>query len=158
MLKPIFRIWRSFPSWVHVLATWMVRPKFLLGVSAIIFDKDGRILLFRHTYRIFEWGLPGGGLEYGEEPNLAIEREFLEETGIKIKAEKLISVDVSKEFRRHVSLVYLCKILKGEFSPSIEIAEMKFFDLDKLPKMLFAEKDLIKRVDKLIRSEKRRKK
>lgn len=128
--------------WVHVLATRLTQPKFNAGVSALVFDEQGRVLLFKHTYRKFEWGIPGGGLEYKEQPTDAMVREFHEETGMKIEIEKLLRVSSAREFP-HLGIVYLCKITGGEFKPSHEISEMKYFDPDDLPVMLFAEKDLI---------------
>ncbi|WKZ41547.1 MAG: NUDIX domain-containing protein [Anaerolineales bacterium] len=143
MLKPLLRLWRLLPMWVHVLATRLTQPKFNAGVSALVFDEQGRVLLFKHTYRKFEWGIPGGGLEYKEQPTDAMVREFYEETGMKIEIEKLLRVSSAREFP-HLGIVYLCKITGGEFKPSHEISEMKYFDPDDLPVMLFAEKDLIR--------------
>lgn len=143
MLKSLFRLWRLLPMWVHVLATRLTQPKFNAGVSALVFDEQGRVLLFKHTYRKFEWGIPGGGLEYKEQPTDAMVREFHEETGMKIEIEKLLRVSSAREFP-HLGIVYLCKITGGEFKPSHEISEMKYFDPDDLPVMLFAEKDLIR--------------
>jgi 8-oxo-dGTP diphosphatase len=128
--------------WMHVLAMRMYRPKFRAAVAAMVFDKQGRILLFKHTYRKFEWGLPAGGLEYNEQPDKAIVREFFEETGMQIEAEKLLLAESSKE-DHNISLIYLCKIVNGTFKESSEISEMKYFDVNDLPKMLFAEKNLI---------------
>lgn len=143
MLKSLFRLWRLLPMWVHVFATRLTQPKFNAGVSALVFDEQGRVLLFKHTYRKFEWGIPGGGLEYKEQPTDAMVREFHEETGMKIEIEKLLRVSSAREFP-HLGIVYLCKITGGEFKPSHEISEMKYFDPDDLPVMLFAEKDLIR--------------
>lgn len=143
MLKSLFRLWRLLPMWMHVLATRLTQPKFNAGVSALVFDEQGRVLLFKHTYRKFEWGIPGGGLEYKEQPTDAMVREFHEETGMKIEIEKLLRVSSAREFP-HLGIVYLCKITGGEFKPSHEISEMKYFDPDDLPVMLFAEKDLIR--------------
>lgn len=111
----------------------------------MIFDEQGRVLLFKHTYRKFEWGIPAGNLEYGEQPEKAVVREILEETGMQIRVQKLLLADSSK-YDHHVSLIYLCKIIAGEFKESLEISEMKYFDVDDLPPMLFAEKVLIRRV------------
>ena len=76
--------------WIHVLVMRMFRPKFRAAVAAIVFDEQGRILLFKHTYRKFEWGIPAGGLEYGEQPDKAIVREFFEETSMQIEVQKLL--------------------------------------------------------------------
>ena len=51
-------------------------------------------------------------------------------------------VTSAREFP-HLGITYLCKITGGEFKPSHEISEMKYFDVNDLPIMLFAEKDLI---------------
>lgn len=135
--------------WVHVLAMRMYRPKFRAAVAAMIFDGQGRILLFKHTYRKFEWGIPAGGLEYGEQPDKAIVREFLEETGMQISVERLLLAESSRD-DHNISLIYLCKIMHGTFQASSEISEIRYFGLNELPSMLFAEKKLIHAVaDKL---------
>ena len=141
-MKPLLRLWRILPMWIHVLAMRMLRPKFRAAVAAMIFNEHGRILLFKHTYRKFEWGIPAGGLEYGEQPEKAIIREFFEETGMQIKVEKLLLAESSKE-DNNISLIFLCKIVSGTFKESHEISEMKYFEIDDLPQMLFAEKNLI---------------
>jgi len=139
----LFRIWRILPMWIHVLAMRMYRAKFRASVAAMVFDEQGRILLFKHTYRKFEWGIPAGGLEYNEQPERAIVREFFEETSMQIKVEKLLLAESSKE-DHNISLIYLCKIVSGMFEESNEISEMKYFDVNDLPHMLFAEKNLIR--------------
>ena len=143
MIKSLFRLWRTLPMWTHVLVTRITQPKFNAGVSALVFDEQGRVLLFKHTYRKFEWGIPGGGLEYREQPAEAMIREFYEETGMGIEIKKLLKVASAKEFP-HLSIVYLCKITGGEFTPSYEISEIRYYDVNDLPEMLFAEKDLIR--------------
>jgi ADP-ribose pyrophosphatase YjhB (NUDIX family) len=100
-------------------------------------------LLFKHTYRKYEWGIPGGALEYREQPIEAVVREFHEETGMQIEVIRLLRVASAREFP-HLGITYLCKIIGGEFKPSHEISEMKYFDVNNLPVMLFAEKDLIR--------------
>ncbi len=145
MMKNLLRIWRTLPIWMHVLAMRIYRPKFRAAVAAIIFDEHGRILLFKHTYRKFEWGIPAGGLEYGEQPAQAIVREFYEETGLQIKVDKLLLAESSLE-DHNISLIYLCNIVSGAFKESPEISEMKYFDVNDLPHMLLAEKELIRRV------------
>jgi len=142
MTRIFLKIWRTLPMWIHVLAMRMYRPKFRAAVAAMIFDEQGRILLFKHTYRKYEWGIPAGGLEYGEQPDKAIVREFFEETGMDLQVERLLLAESSRE-DRNISLIFLCKIVSGAFKESNEISEMKYFDVDNLPIMLFAEKNLI---------------
>jgi len=150
MMKTLLRLWRVLPMWVHVLAMRTYRAKFRASVAAMVFDEHGRILLFKHTYRKFEWGIPAGGLEYNEQPENAIVREFFEETGMQIKVEKLLLAESSKE-DRNISLIFLCKIVSGTFKESHEISEMKYFEVNDLPQMLFAEKNLIRLVAKSLK-------
>ena len=116
-----------------------------MAVAAVIFDEHERILLFKHTYRKFEWGIPAGGLEHREQPENAIVREIYEEAGMQIEVQKMLLAESAKE-DHHVSLIYLCKTVSGEFKASLEISEMKYFDVNNLPQMLFAEKNLIRKI------------
>lgn len=143
MTSVLLRIWRRLPMWLHVIASKMARAKFRAAVAALVFNEQGQILLFKHTYRKFEWGIPAGSLEHREQPADAVLREFYEETRMQIQIEKLLTVTSARE-DHHLTVVYLCEIAGGEFSPSPEISEMKYFDINDLPRMLFAEKSLIR--------------
>jgi len=143
MIKILMRLWRLLPMWMHVFAAKMARSKFRAAVAALVFNEQGQILLFKHTYRKFEWGIPAGSLEYHEQPADAVLREFYEETGMQIQIKKLFTVTSARE-DHHLTVVYLCKITGGKFKPSHEISEMKYFDVNDLPRMLFNEKDLIR--------------
>ena len=147
MIKILLRIWRIFPLWFQTLVSRVVRPRFRMAVAALVFDEHGRILLFKHTYRKLAWGIPAGGLEFKEQPKDAIVREFFEETGMTVEVVNLLLADSSPDFH-HVSLVYLCEIVAGEFRESHEISEIQYFDVENLPPMLFDEKDLIRAVHK----------
>ena len=146
----LLRMWRALPMWIHVFAMRMYRPKFRAAVAAMIFDEQGRILLFKHTYRKFEWGIPAGGLEHREQPEPAIIREFFEETGMQIEVQRLLLAESSKD-DHNISLIFLCKIMDGKFKESSEISEMRYFDVNDLPHMLFAEKNLIRVVTKRLK-------
>ena len=57
-----------------------------------IVEKDGRFLMV-YTSKDRNHSLPGGGIEPGETPEEAINREFIEEAGFKIKsAEEIVQV------------------------------------------------------------------
>ncbi|MGI8516917.1 MAG: NUDIX hydrolase [Acidimicrobiia bacterium] len=58
--------------------------KFRLGVYGLAID-DVAVLLTRLSVAALDegyWTLPGGGLDWGEDPVAGLEREFLEETGL----------------------------------------------------------------------------
>jgi len=61
------------------LKAWVSPVAF--GVSAIVDDEAGRVLLVRHSYQP-GWHLPGGGVEPVEPPAEAVLRELREEVGL----------------------------------------------------------------------------
>lgn len=63
------------------------------SVTAVVI-RENKVLLARHTYGNGKGLLiiPGGYVEYGETPQYAVVREFLEETNVKIKPDKIIGI------------------------------------------------------------------
>ena len=72
----------------------------------MILEKDGKILLVRRNKNPYKgtWSLPGGYVEYGETVEQAVERELLEECGLKVKIDKLLGVysDPKRQPDKHV--------------------------------------------------------
>jgi ADP-ribose pyrophosphatase YjhB (NUDIX family) len=67
---------------------------FAVGVAALIRDEHGRILLVHRTYSRDEpWALPGGWLEGSEGIDRTLERELLEETGLRVRAGPVRAVE-----------------------------------------------------------------
>ncbi len=54
------------------------------GAYGVLFH-DGRIACARVGYEGFTYDLPGGGIDPGETPEMAVEREFIEETGLRVR-------------------------------------------------------------------------
>jgi ADP-ribose pyrophosphatase YjhB (NUDIX family) len=143
IMKILVKVWGMFPNWLQTLISRIIRPRFRVAVAAFVFDDENRILLCEHTYRrSHPWGLPAGGLEYGEDPEEGIKRELWEETGYNVLVERLLYADSAAEFR-HISLIYLCRIIDGAFKPNLEVSNVKFYPLDQLPKLLPTEQILI---------------
>ena len=57
-------------------------PTPLATVGALIRAPDNRVLLVQTRKWRGTWGVPGGKIEYGETIRAALQREFLEETGL----------------------------------------------------------------------------
>ncbi|NYG55478.1 NUDIX domain-containing protein [Nocardioides perillae] len=55
-------------------------------------DHDGRVLLCQLTYKR-DWDLPGGVVEVGESPQVAVAREVEEELGLQVEAGALLLTD-----------------------------------------------------------------
>lgn len=65
-----------------------MKQKMIVAVTGLAVRSDGKFLLTkRHqpTTPIWhnKWNIPGGGLEWGESPEVALVREFAEELGVK---------------------------------------------------------------------------
>jgi 8-oxo-dGTP pyrophosphatase MutT (NUDIX family) len=58
----------------------------------LVRDTADRVLMCRLTYKQ-DWDLPGGVVEVGESPQLAVAREVTEELGLEIKAGPLLLTD-----------------------------------------------------------------
>lgn len=58
-----------------------------VGVAAVIV-RDGKLLMLQRQGAHGEgsWSVPGGWMEHGEDWHAAVEREVLEETGVRVKA------------------------------------------------------------------------
>lgn len=141
----LLKIWRLFPGWLQNFASRLIRPLFQVFSAAVIFNEHKQLLLVKLTYQRFHpWGLPGGGMDYGEQPADAVVREMFEETGITVEIEKFLLAKTWEPAR--VGLYYLCKIKKGEFQPSDEVAEIGYFSKDHLPDVRPLDVGLIKQI------------
>ena len=61
------------------------------SVSAVIFDRRGRLLLQQRSDG-GQWGLPGGSVEIGESVTDAVRREVNEETGLNVAVKRMVGV------------------------------------------------------------------
>lgn len=111
----------------------MVVPTFTVGVSGVVLDDAGQVLLLRHRFRESQaWELPGGFLPRSERPEEALRRELREETGLEIDVGPLIGVGT--RVGQHLDLCYAARI-QGETAmvTNAEILEARFFPSDRLP-------------------------
>ena len=103
-----------------------------VGAYAICLDEADRILLCRLEPSIAPgkvWTLPGGGLDFGESPAIAVVRELAEESGYTGEVIELVDVsdhlftsatDSGTETRFHaIRIVYLVRILGGDLRDEV---------------------------------------
>lgn len=114
-----------------------ITPK--VDVRGAVF-KDGQILMVKEMLDGL-WSLPGGYADVNESPSSMVEREIMEETGIKAKARRVVGVYEANHDRDPVNVfhcykvLFLCDYLEGSPRPSFETLEVKFYSLDELPEL-----------------------
>ena len=100
-----------------------------------------------------KWELPGGRVEYGENPEETAKREFIEEVGCEIRIKKLIPFAQSSVWARTDSkeqqvivLCYEAEIING--TPSVQdkkVAEVAWFSKEEILSL-----DILRGINKFI--------
>jgi len=110
-----------------------------VDVRAVV-QKDGRILLVKERSD-GRWSLPGGFADINYSPKEVAVKEVAEETGLEVKATRLLAViDTDRhnfpplEFH-YYKIIILCDLIGGELRGSCETEEAQFFDPDDLPEL-----------------------
>ena len=101
-----------------------------VAAYALVRDAEGRILLCRIAPSVVAgevWTLPGGGLEFGEQPDAAVLREMAEEAGYRGEVVALVDVysrtlpDSDEGGRLHaIRIVYRVRIMGGELRDEVD--------------------------------------
>lgn len=114
-----------------------------LDTRAAVF-KEGKILLVHEKNGT--WSLPGGWCDVLQSVRTNTVKEVKEETGLDVKAVRLIAL---QDRNKHNVPVYaygvckvfvLCELIGGEFTENGETTEIAFFDVENLPANLAKEK------------------
>jgi len=103
-----------------------------------IIEKDKKILLVKrasHMHEPNKYCLPGGYLDQKETIEKGILRETREETGYRSKVLTLFRINGNpKRDRGNVDFIFLLKPLGKVGKHDKEVSEVKWFDLNNLPK------------------------
>ena len=134
MFTDLFAIlWRKAPKSVRRWSMRLLHPRFGVTSAGIVTDADGRILLLKHVFRPGSgWGLPGGFLEAGEQPEAALRRELEEEVGLELDQVKLFTVRTFKK-PKQLEVVFRCKAVGKAQSQSVEVKTLGWFAPDEFP-------------------------
>ncbi|MEV5886833.1 NUDIX domain-containing protein [Streptomyces sp. NPDC052020] len=112
----------------------------LPGVTAVVFDDRGRVLLNRRS-DTRRWSVIGGIPDPGEQPAACAVREVYEETAVRCEAERVVLVQALSPVRydngdvcQYMDVTFRCRALAGEARVNDdESLEVGWFTVDALP-------------------------
>lgn len=86
-----------------------------------LIKREGKYLIthrsLEENWKPGEWDIPGGTVEFGElDPKKALDREIVEETGLRVKIGSLLHLysSMSNSQRHQFQFVYACEYQSGE--------------------------------------------
>lgn len=124
-------IWRKIPNSLRKRIVRTNQNKFTVSAGVVINNREGKFLLLDHVFRAGSgWGIPGGFLEYGEQPVEALKRELCEETGLELRNIEMISVQT---IGKHIEILFRAEAEGEVLVNNFEITSAKWFDLEELP-------------------------
>jgi ADP-ribose pyrophosphatase YjhB (NUDIX family) len=137
VLNLIAKLWNGLGAPVRRSLTWLAHAKFIHGVSGVIVDERGRVLLLKHRFwKEQRWGLPGGLAQHGETLGATLRRELREETGLEVRPTLLLRVKTAQG--RMAEFILLGECNGTPEARSAEIMDARFWERTALPENLLA--------------------
>lgn len=118
--------------------------RFLVGITGLGVDAQGRVLLARHRFGAPQWRFLGGFLHPRERVDEALAREIREETGLAVEVGPILEVVTGYRWER-VEIVFAYRVTGGAAALSSEILELRSFSPDALPEVRADQRGLIER-------------
>ncbi len=126
------KVWKVLPRNGRQWISRSIQTKFTISAAGIILNDKDEVLLLDHVLRPDSgWGIPGGFMEMGEQPEAAFRREIREETGLELHSVKLHRV---RTLRRHIEVIYIARGVGEAEVKSREIRKLAWFAIDDIPK------------------------
>ena len=126
-------VWRALPPGFRRWSMRATQTRFTVTAGALIFNDAGQVLLLKHRFRAGSgWGIPGGFLEVGEQPEEALRRELREEIGLEVKN---VEIFTARSFKkpRQVEILFRCHA-NAEVKPrTMEVEHAEWFSVQELP-------------------------
>jgi ADP-ribose pyrophosphatase YjhB (NUDIX family) len=143
-MRALAVVFNAFPvRWQRRFMT-AAHERFLVGVTGLGIDPDGRVLLARHRFGAPEWRFLGGFLVPRERVEDALTREIAEETGLQIEVGPVLEAVTGYQWQR-VELVFAYRVTGGVQALTEEVAELRGFDPADLPDVRADQRGLIER-------------
>ena len=114
---------------------WRIRqPKFSAGVVGVVFNANDEVLLVEHVFHPnTPWGLPGGWVDRGENPDQTIAREMKEELQLIVKVGPIVMAEVN--FANHLDFAFLCFSEESVGQLSRELLGYRWCAVSQLPRL-----------------------
>lgn len=143
-MRLLATVFNSFPvRWQRRFMS-AANDRFLVGVTGLGIDAQGRVLLARHRFGAPEWRFLGGFLHPRERVEDALAREILEETGLVVEIGPILEVVTGHRWQR-VELVFAYRVTSGSVRLTDEVAELRGFPASELPPVRADQRGLIER-------------
>lgn len=119
------------PRGLRLAVARVTQTKFTVSAAGVIINDKGEVLLLNHILRPKSgWGVPGGFVAGGEQPEAALRREIQEETGLELKNVRIYRL---RTRLRHIEMFFLAEGVGTASVRSREISDLGWFALDKIP-------------------------
>ena len=144
LIRALALLFNAFPvRWQRRFMT-AAHDRFLVGVTGVGIDAEGRVLLARHRFGSPQWRFLGGFLAQRERVEDALAREISEETGLAVEIGPVLEV-VTGHLWQRVEIVFAYRVTGGTRALSGEIAEVRGFPADELPDVRADQRGMIER-------------
>jgi len=144
LMRLLALVFNRFPvRWQRRFMT-AANERFLVGVTGLGVDAQGRVLLARHRFGAPQWRFLGGFLHARERVEDALAREIREETGLAIEVGPVLEIVTGYRWAR-VELVFAFRVTGGTEALTAEVAELGWFRPDALPDVRADQRGLIER-------------
>jgi 8-oxo-dGTP diphosphatase len=126
-------VWRRLPGSIRRRLVRTGQGRFTVTAGAIIFDDESRVLLLEHVFRPDGgWGIPGGFLSKGEQPETALRREMREEIGIELEQVEILFARTLPR-PRQIEIYFRARAVGTPQPCSFEIRTAGWFQIENLP-------------------------
>ncbi len=134
MLKQaVAALWRRVPKWLRRWSVVLAESRFTVTTGAVVIDGHGRVLLLHHFFRPGSaWGIPGGFINPGEQPEEALRRELREEVGLEVESARVVFTRALQKYRQ-VEIIFLCQPKGSPIAKGFEINRAEWFEMNALP-------------------------